>query len=259
MKRHIEIKPEYEHLRSYIERLPEIMESDGIYIYGGRRNLIKRFTAPDGTELNVKRFRKPRLLNNIIYSTGIRTSKGRRAYTYPDRLLAKGVETPRAVAYIEERNAVGLLGQSYFVSIQCPYRHQLYEMGDAQPEAYEPMAKALALFAAHMHDQQVLHRDFSPGNILWDHQSPVASYPSPITFSVVDINRMQFGPVSMQEGCKNFARLWGPKRFIQLLVEEYCHKRGFNPQEGVAIAMDARAAFWKRYQRKHEIEFTLEI
>ncbi len=250
-------------MRSYIEQLPDIMETSGTYLYGGRRNLIKSFTAPDGTELNVKRFRQPSFLNNIIYSSGIRVAKGRRAFSYPDRLLEKDVETPRAVAYIEERNTLGLLGQCYFVSLQCPYRHQLYEMGDATPEAYEPMAIALAHFAAHMHDQQILHRDFSPGNILWDYSDQPEKQgqkePMSYKFSVVDINRMKFGPVSMEDGCKSFSRLWGPKRFIQLLVEEYARLRGFDQKESVMIAMKARAAFWNRYQKKHEIEFKLEL
>lgn len=265
MKRTVSITSAYEHLRTFVERIPEVMETEGTYIYGGRRNLIMMMTAPDGTCLNVKRFHKPSLLNNIVYSTGMRQPKGRRAYDYPARLLAKGIETPEAVAYIEERNGVGLLQQSYFVSIQCPYGHRLYEMGDAQPDVYEPMAAALAHFAAHMHDEGVLHRDFSPGNVLWEKtederplglsEDPTSSY----RFSVVDINRMRFGTVSMADGCKSFARLWGPKRFIQLLVEEYARQRGFDPQACVAVTMKARAKFWRRYQKKREMEFKLEL
>ena len=189
------INPPYEHLRAFIEQIPTTMESEGTYIYGGRRNLIVSMTAPDGTQLNVKRFCQPRMLNRIIYSAGIRQPKGLRAFTYPARLLAKGIETPEAVAYIEERNALRLLRQSYFVSLQCPYSHLLYEMGDALPDVYEPMAEALARFAAHMHEQEVLHRDFSPGNILWEYagrQGWQEEKPS-FRFSIVDINRMRFG------------------------------------------------------------------
>ena len=161
------------------------------------------------------------------------------------------------MAYIEERNALHLLRQCYFVSIQCPYSHLLYEMGDAQPRVYEPMAQALARFAAHMHEQEVLHRDFSPGNILWEYgqQDDKTSF----RFSIVDINRMRFGPVSMADGARSFARLWGPKRFIQLLVEEYARQRGFDPAACLDIAMKARAAFWRRYQKKREMEFKLEL
>jgi len=40
MKRTIEINPKYEHLRSFISQLPERMDAEGIYLYGGRRNLM---------------------------------------------------------------------------------------------------------------------------------------------------------------------------------------------------------------------------
>lgn len=254
MSRQISINPRYEHLRAFITQIPAIMDEQGTYIYGGRRNLIKRFEAPDGTVVNVKRFKKPNFLNSFVYSTGIRKPKGIRAFTYPERLLAKGIETPEAIAYIEERNAIGLLQESWFVSLQCPYRHLLYELGDAKPEVYEPIAKALAGYAAFMHDHEVLHLDFSPGNILWD-QDEDGTY----HFSIVDINRMRFGVVDMESGCKSFSRLWGPKRFIQLLVEAYAQARHFDPATCVDITMKARASFWQRYQKKREIEFKLEL
>ena len=176
------------------------------------------------------------------------------------------------MAYIEDRNAIGLLRQCWFVSIQCPYSHLLYEMGNATPDVYEPMAIALARFAAHMHQQEVLHLDFSPGNILWEGHTPATHHPSPTTlssfhpftfspfhFSIVDINRMRFGPVSMKDGCKSFVRLWGPKRFIQLLVEEYARQRGFDPETCVKITMQERTRFWNHYQKKREMEFKLEL
>ena len=49
------IHPDYEALRDFLLQLPNRMDSEGTYIYGGRRNLIKSFVAPDGTVLNVKR------------------------------------------------------------------------------------------------------------------------------------------------------------------------------------------------------------
>ena len=246
----VEINPNYTHLQAFVEHIPQAMETEGTYIYGGRRNLIVKMEAPDGTVLNVKRFQQPRGLNRLVYYTGLRQPKGRRAFDCPARLLAKGIETPEAVAYIEDRNALGLLRLCWLVTIQCPYSHLLYEMGNARSEVYEPVALSLSRFAAHMHEQEVLHLDFSPGNILWDGGS---------RFSIVDINRMRFGPVTMEAGSKSFARLWGPKRFIKLLVEEYARQRGFDPQACVEIAMLARRRFWTHYQKKREMEFKLEL
>ncbi len=246
------LNPNYEHLRSFISALPERMDAEGTYIYGGRRNLIKMFVAPDGTQLNVKRYKKPVFPSNIIYSTGIRKPKGLRAYTYPDILLKKGIETPEAVAYIEDRT-LGLLRYSWFISIQCPYSHRLYELGDATPDAYTSIALALAKYCAHMHQQEVLHQDFSPGNVLWEKTT------DGYRFSIVDINRMRFGHVSLQDGCRSFARLWGPKAFIQLLVREYARLRHFDAEAAEAVVMQERIRFWTHYQKKREMEFQLEL
>ncbi len=246
------LNPKYEHLRSFICQLPDKMDTEGVYIYGGRRNLIKRFDAPDGTSLNVKRYKKPSFPSNIIYSTGIRKPKGERAFLYPTLLIEKGIETPEAVAYIEDR-VMGLLRHSWFISIQCPYTHRLYEMGDATEEVYAPLAAALAEYCAHMHEEGVLHLDFSPGNVLWEKDS------EGYHFSIVDINRMYFGKVSMEQGCRSFARLWGPKRFLQLLVRGYARLRSFDTQQAEDILMEERKRFWKRYQKKREMEFQLEL
>ena len=253
------MNPKYEHLRSFISQLPGRMDAEGTYLYGGRRNLIKMFKAPDGTRLNVKRYKKPVFPSNIIYSTGIRKPKGRRAFTYPSILLAKGIQTPEAVAYIEDRH-LGLLQHSWFISIQCPYAHLLYEMGDATEDVYAPIAKALAAYAAHMHDNEVLHLDFSPGNILWDvdHQN-TADGKQKYHFSIVDINRMRCGAVSMEDGCRSCARLWGPKHFIELLVREYASLRKFDVEAAERVTMAERRRFWAHYQKKREMEFKLEL
>lgn len=247
------IHPDYEALRDFLLQLPNRMDSEGTYIYGGRRNLIKSFVAPDGTVLNVKRYHAPHGINSLAYSLGLRQPKGLRAWTYPSILNAKGIETPQAVAYIEYRHC-GLIGLSYFISLQCPYRHRLYEVSEAQPELYEPLALALARFTAHMHQQEVYHCDYSPGNILWDRDDD-----GTFRFSIVDINRMRFGAVSEQLGCECFRRLWGPKAFFRILAREYARLRGFSPDDCERKVMESRRKFWTHYAKHHDISFPLEL
>ncbi len=247
------LSPRYAIFRDFILALPAKMDNEGEYVYGGKRNLIKRFAAPNGESLIVKRFHSPRFFNKFIYSLGIRQPKGLRAFTYANMLREHGVETPEPLAYIEDREW-GMLRESWLITPEISYKHQLYEMGDAEPEVYEPMAKALAAFTAHMHEEGVLHKDYSPGNILWDKDAK-----GKVCFSIVDINRMYFGSVDIRRGCANFARLWGPKRFIELLVAEYARLRGFDVQEAIGIAMECRRKFWTRYSKHHEVEFKLEL
>lgn len=248
----IQTNPKYSHLSGFIESIPHVFSASGDTIHEGR-NTIKVFTLPDATMLNVKRYHRPSGPNLLIYSSGIRKPKGLRAYNYPQILLSRGISTPEAVAYIEERR-FGLLGFSYFVSIQCPYEHTLYDIGNAEEGTYETLAAEFARFTATIHEKQLMHLDYSPGNILYT-RTPSGGY----RFSLVDINRMYFGSVTMQKGLSNFKRLWGPKRFFKLMIREYAAARGFDEEEALAYAMEERRKFWTRYQKKHEVDFRLEL
>ena len=226
----IRIADKYAHLKAFIESIPERMEHEGETIHNGR-NLIKVMQTPDGLTVNVKRYHAPHFLNAIIYSTSLRTPKGQRAYEYPSILLSKGVETPEAVAYIENR-VMGILKESYFISLQCPY----------------------ARFTAHMHEEQLLHRDYSPGNILWQKDDKGEYH-----FSVVDINRMYFGEVTMKAGCANFARLWGSKKFFKRIAEIYAKERGLSYEDCLSYIMEQRKLFWTKYSKRHNISFELDL
>ena len=252
MKTTIRINPAHESLRAYLERIPTTFEHDGREIYHDR-NVIKVLCAPDGTELNVKRYCVPKGPNRLVYSLGIRKPKGLRAFRYPKRLLAADIDTPEPIAYIEQREG-GLLGFSYLVTQQCDYEHTLKDVANAEPATYEPLAKALGRYTALMHAQHILHCDYSPGNVLY-HVDDKGKY----HFSLVDINRMRFGHVGRKQGCLNFIRLWGPKRFIELLVHTYAEARGFDADACVAYVMEKRRNFWLRCGKKHRVLFKREL
>ena len=104
-----------------------------------------------------------------------------------------------------------------------------------------------------MHEKGILHKDFTPGNILYKKDD--AGY----HFMLVDINRMSFGPISTKQGLPYLIKFWGPKHFTELVIEAYCKVRNADVQQALAYAMPARAQFWKRYQKKHNVSFQLEL
>jgi len=243
------VSPKFEYLREYIETIPDRFENEGEKIYVGR-NLIKMLVV-DGFQINVKSYGIPRIFNRIIYSF-FRSPKGERAFIYPTILLQKGFQTPEPIAYIEKRQ-YGLISQSYFISLQCPYKRNFYEFGDADIEDCSDVVKAFARYSARLHEAGILHRDYSPGNILFDKIN------GKYQFSLVDINRMSFGKISVKDGCANFARLWGQIPFFELLAKEYASARGADENLCRKWVLGYRKIFWKRFVKKHKIKYKLDF
>ncbi|NDV64293.1 lipopolysaccharide kinase InaA family protein [Bacteroides sp. 224] len=244
-----EINPKYTSYIKEIQDIPRIFESEGEVVYGGR-NLIKRIIISD-LDLNVKRYKVPNLFNRVIY-TFFRKPKGERAFIYPSMLLSAGIETPEPVAYIQE-SKLGLIHYSYFISIQSSYRYNFYQFGNAKVEDFTDVVVAFANFTARMHEANVLHHDYSPGNILFD------KIDDKYHFCLVDINRMSFKQVSIEEGCANFARLWGQPAFFELLAKEYAKARNADEDFCREKIFAYRKKFWKRFSKKHKVKYNLKF
>lgn len=243
------VNPTYEYLREFINSIPEIFETEGRVIYSGR-NLIKVIEV-NGTEINVKRYGIPAFANRVIYSF-FRVPKGRRAFVYPHELLQRGFETPDPIAYIEEKKC-GLMNYSYFISLQSPYKRDFYEFGNAAIEHCRDVVVAFAQYTADLHKSGIMHRDYSPGNILFD------KIDGKYHFMLVDINRMSFGKISVDKGCANFARLWGQKSFFELLAKEYAKARCADEKECVERVLNCRKKFWTYFAKKHYVKYKLEL
>lgn len=222
-------------------------DDGGSVIYTGR-NTIKVFDTPQGL-LNVKAYRVPSLMNRIAY-TFFRKSKGLRAFTYPRVMAAAGVKSPAPVAYVEERKC-GLIARSWLVTEQSRCGRTMYEFGDKDMSVADDRdaIAAFARFAASMHTAGVLHRDFSPGNILFDRVD------GEWCFELVDVNRMSFGQVSVERGCRNLARLWGQPEMFRLLAAGYAEARGADSGMCLAMIAEAREKFWRRFSRRHPVKY----
>ncbi|MDE6821799.1 MAG: tyrosine protein kinase [Bacteroides acidifaciens] len=245
----IVVNPTYDHLRGFIESIPNSFETEGRIIYSGR-NLIKVMEV-DGIEINVKRYGIPAFVNRVVYSF-FRVPKGRRAFEYPQMLLQKGFETPVPIAYIEQRKC-GLIDYSYFVSMQSPYQRNFYEFGNADIKHCKDVVIAFARYTAELHQAGIMHRDYSPGNILFDKIN------GKYHFMLVDINRMSFGRINVEMGCANFARLWGQKAFFRLLAKEYAQARHADEAYCVERVLSYRKKFWTYFAKKHTVKYNLEL
>ena len=231
----IVLNPKYESMRAWITSIPTLFAEQGEVIYDAR-NQIRLLTSLDGTETCVKRFHKPRLLNKYIYRW--RASKAKRSYENGLYLLAHSVGTPEPIAYIEEYRCGGL-GYSYLITRPSSLTRLNREFTlDYKPEL-EDTIRPLARFTAHMHNEGILHLDFSPGNILWDQVD------GEYRFEVIDINRMVFGPVSLKAGCRSLRRLCARSHFFDVFAEEYAKVRQMDPAQCRYWIHYYRDRFWK--------------
>lgn len=245
------LNPQYPQYASFVHSVQERFDREGTTIHHGR-NKIKVFDVGD-LQLNVKQYKIPAFLNRLVY-TFIRKPKAVRAYQYALKLLSKGFDTPVPVAYIIEKKTA-LIHYSYFVSIHLPGMRNMYEFGKGTLEGREYILTALGRYSACLHEAGICHKDYSPGNILFKEKEG-----KEVRFSLVDINRMTFSstPLTVKEGCKNLARLWGKENLFRLVAQAYAEARNADVTQCTTWILHYRKRFWTRYAKKHELLFEFE-
>lgn len=231
----IVLSPRYEYLRPWIETIPAIFPQTGTVIYDARNQI--RVIEHNGLTVNAKRFHCPALPNRLVYSA-FRMPKAVRAYQNAERLLSMGVPTPEPIAYI--LCGKPLLAESYLLTVQSPLSRNFYEFRYHSVAGYESLIRQFACFTADLHRKGILHKDYSPGNILFD-----VAADGKAQFSLVDINRMEFDrEIDMPAACRNFCRLWGHRDFIDLLGTEYARARGWDEAEVRRLVTRYWEQFW---------------
>ena len=223
--------PTYNSWRAWLFDIPQIFTTQGKVIYDAR-NQIRLLFAPNGEKVCVKRFHQPHFLNRYIYRY-LRDSKAKRSFDNGLYLLAHGIGTPEPIGYIEEYSWGGL-NYSYLITRLSQLTRLNRDFTLAYTPDLEDSIRPLARYTANMHNEGILHLDFSPGNILWD------IVDNEYRFEVVDVNRMVFGHVSMKAGCRNIQRLCARSSFFDTFADEYARTRHMSPNQ---------CRYWIHYYR----------
>ena len=236
------INEKYRQLEGFVDGLPLAFLQSGEVIYSGR-NLIKIFEV-DGFKLNVKSFKKPLLINQIIYGT-LRKSKAERSFLYAHELIKRGFHTPEPVSYME-LSRCNLLKYSLYISIHEDFDGMMRELYSGVIDGREELLRQFALYTASLHDKKILHLDYSSGNILYKKNE------NNYSFYLVDLNRMTFDkPVSLDKACFNFRRLWGSDEMISFIVKEYAKARNFDEATCLRKTFNYRKKFWDTFTRQY--------
>ena len=234
MKMKIVINPKYEQIDSFIKSIPDIFEKEGTTIYKAR-NELKEYNI-DGIHVVVKSFKKPIFINRIIYKF-FRPSKAKRAYNNAIELLRLEVLTPEPVAYIEVFGE-GLFSRSYYISTKAQFSNHFGDLGIKKFDNKKDILKAYAEFVGDLHNNNILHKDLSKGNILFFVED------EKIRFELIDINRMVFKKVNLKEGCKNFKRTIGDDETLAYIATYYAQYRNLDVQCCVNLIVRYRNRFF---------------
>lgn len=206
------------------------------------RNEIKIINTKD-KDFVVKSFKIPHILNKIIY-TFFRDSKAKKSY---DNTLKTIEFTPNPIGYIEFRKH-GLIDESYFISEHFDYNFTIREplLENDFPDK-EGIFKSFAAFTLELHEKNIFHLDYSPGNILIKKEKDIYN------FKIVDINRMEFKPLNLDERLKNFAKLWAKDDDLKIIIKEYARLINKNEEQCIKTALKHSQAHKDRKNAKKRL------
>ena len=217
-----------ERYRSLLETIREHFHEAKQSIWD-KRNKIKIVHFGD-KEITVKLFKTPHMINKLAY-TFIRPSKAARSYENSLRIKAF---VPLPIGYVEYKK-FGLIHDSYFVSEHYNYDFTIREpLSQKEFPDKEAILEQFAHFTYRLHEAGVEHLDYSPGNILIKQISK-----DQYECKVIDVNRMKFRDLTMQERLENFAKLWADDEDLSIIIGAYTQMCGWERAKAIEIACKA--------------------
>lgn len=225
-------------IKSLVAGTPsQYMTDDAVLLHSGRNKIWRRNVG--GQEIAVKMYGNS-FIKSIIYIA--RKTKARRAFENAAELVARGIHTPRPLAFSETRDCFNRLTGSQYISEyekSAPLEKYLGD-GDVMDE--------FARFAATLHDKGILHHDFNSTNIR------VINCNGRPTFSLIDINRMKFLPEgtvpSLHDRFENLTRFSGLDQGFMQFIKSYI---GYSrlPADSIDMALLIKKAHDRKWDKQH--------
>jgi hypothetical protein len=245
--------PEYYKYKVQIETFFTNFSNTGKNFVIGQRNSIKLFNI-DGIDVSIKSFKKPNLINKIVYRY-FRKSKARRSFEFASKLMDLGIGTPQPVAFFENYDIIGL-NESYYA---CEHLENVFEFREiVQNTAFknrDEILRQFTRFSFDTHQKGVEFLDHSPGNTLIKDNND-GTY----SFYLVDLNRMKFHEsIDFQTRMNNLSHLTPQKEMIAIMSNEYAQLLGVNESLVFETMWKMTESFQFRYHRKKRIKKKLKF
>ncbi len=240
----ITIHSKYQNQETAIFNLIATFFGEGDLVVKGSRNTIK--TNLLGNEkVSIKFFQKPGFIKSIVYSF-FRSSKAKRSFDYANYLLQNGISTPFPIAFIEERNSFGLLENSFYICHQINYDFTIRELiHDPLFVERNSIIEQFTEFTFKMHQAKVNFLDHSPGNTLI-----VKKGNNQYEFYLVDLNRMKFQELSIEQRMDNFKKMWLSKQMIKIVAKKYANLSNNSAEKLHTILLKKSTQFKRKITKK---------
>jgi hypothetical protein len=188
-----------ERTKDFVKNIKNYFNQETNHTLYEKRNIIKIIEF-ENQKYVVKSFKKPHLLNQIVYRFW-RESKAKRSFNNSTHLQRIGVNTPKPIGYIEFPTRIRLK-ESFYISAFFDFDFEIRAvLRDNKFEDRENILKRFIEFSYGLHQKKVYHIDYSPGNIL------VKKVDGGYLFSIIDVNRMKFLEFDSELRMKSLAKL----------------------------------------------------
>ena len=235
--------PIYADKKDDILHLVKDFHKEGELLVKGSRNII-RTSFLGGEKVNIKYFKKPNAFNALVYSL-LRPSKARRSFEYAQYLSQRDILTPQPIAYIEEKEGLGL-ADSYYICRHIDYDFTFRELiHDPLFPERKLILEKFTEFTYRMHENRVNFLDHSPGNTLIVNRGE-----GQYDFYLIDLNRMKFEDLSIEARMDNFKKLWPSKTMVKIIAAKYAELSGQPYEKLHSILLEKTLAFKRRITKK---------
>tara|TARA_S200000501_G_scaffold130499_1_gene123344 strand:- start:49 stop:813 length:765 start_codon:yes stop_codon:yes gene_type:complete len=211
------ISPKYSFLKEAILDVKKNFRSTGESIKSGRNHL--KIIDLDDKKFVVKSFKKSTALKSYTYGN-IFPSKAKRSFDYANILLSKGIHTPEPVGYIEHYTGLQFQ-ESFYISEYYSSDYDLSvlftERGDNKTpfKDSETLWTAFMKFTLELHHQGIDHLDYTRRNVL------ITKQDSKYSFSLVDLNRIDFKSLSLRDRMKSLSRITSDSDLVKMIAKYY--------------------------------------
>jgi len=218
------INPKYSSLKEAILDIKKNFRSTGESIKSGRNHL--KIIDLDDKKFVVKSFQKPTAIKSYTYGN-IFPSKAKRSFDYANILLSKEIHTPEPVAYIEHYNGLQFQ-ESFYISEYYPYDYDLSVLFTERGYNKTPFKDSESLWTAfikftlELHHKGIDHLDYTRRNVL------IAQQGSEFSFSIVDLNRIDFKSLSLRDRMKSLSRITSDSNLVKMIAKYYSESSDYD-------------------------------